>query len=124
MWAIKTTDTFDAWLNAQNDTDRARVLAVILVLRQKGPALPRPWADTVKGSQYSNMKELRVQSGGDPIRAFFAFDPRRCAILLCAGNKVGREKRFYDEMIPLADREFASYLKTLTQEEQIEWVEH
>lgn len=124
MWSIKTTDTFDAWFSAQNDTDRASVLAALIVLEQRGPQLPRPWADTVNGSQYSNMKELRVQSRGEPIRAFFAFDPRRCAILLCAGNKVGREKRFYDEMIPLADHEFASHLKTLTQEEQIEWVEH
>lgn len=124
MWLIKTTDAFDAWLNAQSDTDRARVQAVLIVLRQKGPQLPRPWADTVKGSQYSNMKELRIQSRGDPIRAFFAFDPQRAAILLCAGNKVGNEKRFYDLMIPLADREFAGYLKTLTQKEQIEWVEH
>ena len=124
MWSIKTTDTFDAWFSAQNDTDRASVLAALIVLEQRGPQLPRPWADTVKSSQYSNMKELRVQSRGEPIRAFFAFDPRRCAILLCAGNKVGREKRFYDEMIPLADHEFASHLKTLTQEEQIEWVEH
>lgn len=124
MWLIKTTDAFDAWLNAQSDTDRARVQAVLIVLRQKGPQLPRPWADTVKGSQYSNMKELRIQSRGEPIRAFFAFDPQRAAILLCAGNKVGNEKRFYDLMIALADREFAGYLKTLTQKEQIEWVEH
>lgn len=46
-----------------------------------------------------------------PIRAFFAFDPHRTGILLCAGNKSGNEKRFYDEMIPLADREFTKYLK-------------
>jgi Uncharacterized protein conserved in bacteria len=124
VWSIKTTDTFDAWLSAQNDTDRARVLATLLVLGLKGPQLPRPWADTVKGSQYGNMKELRIQSRGEPIRAFFAFDVRRCAILLCAGKKVGREKRFYDEMVPLADREFAGYLKALTEKEQIEWVEH
>ena len=124
MWSIKTTDTFDAWLSTQNDTDRARIHATLMVLALKGPHLPRPWADTVKGSQYSNMKELRVQSHGEPFRAFYAFDFRRCAILLCAGNKTGREKRFYDEMIPLADREFASYLKTLTEKEQIEWVEH
>ncbi len=32
---------------------------------------------------------------------------------LCAGNKAGNEKRFYDQMIPLADREFTDYLNTL-----------
>lgn len=78
--------------------------------------LPRPYADTVKGSQYSNMKELRVQSKGDPIRAFFAFDPKRHGILLCAGNKTGNEKRFYQTMIPLADEEFRKHLQALQQE--------
>jgi hypothetical protein len=61
------------------------------------------------------MKELRVQSKGDPIRAFFAFDPKRQGILLCAGNKTGDEKRFYDVMIPIADRELTLHLQQLKQ---------
>lgn len=61
-------------------------------------------------------KELRVQSKGDPIRAFFAFDPKRKGILLCAGNKTGDEKRFYEVMIPIADREFAAHLDKLKKE--------
>lgn len=111
MWKIETTDVFDSWFSTLNDRDRAYVLAALIVLREKGPMLSRPYAHTVKGSRYSNMKELRIQSGGMPIRAFFAFDPHRTGILLCAGNKSGNEKRFYDEMIPLADREFTKYLK-------------
>jgi hypothetical protein len=63
------------------------------------------------------MKELRVQSRGYPIRVFFAFDPYRTDILLCAGNKAGNEKRFYDPMIPVADREFTHYLNTLADKE-------
>lgn len=113
MWSIKTTDTFDGWFMSLNDTDRACVLAALMVLREKGPGLPRPYADTIKGSRYCNMKALRIQSRGDPIRAFFAFDPYRCGILLCAGNKTGNEKRFYDEMLPLAERELAHYLNSL-----------
>lgn len=111
MWTIKTTDRFDRWFKSQNATDRACVLASIIVLREKGPKLPRPYADTVKGSRFGNMKELRVQSRGKPIRAFFAFDPFRSGILLCAGIKTGNEKRFYEVMIPLADREYANWLK-------------
>jgi len=110
VWLIKTTDWFDDWFTSLSDGDRSRVLASLLVLREKGPGLPRPYADTVKGSRYSNMKELQIQNGGEPIRAFFAFDPSRCAILLCAGNKSGNAKRFYDVMIPLADREFTRFL--------------
>lgn len=116
MWLIETTDTFDIWFDALNDIDRANVLASMMVLREKGPLLTRPYADTVNGSRHSNMKELRVQSQGEPIRAFFAFDPKRRGILLCAGNKTGNDKRFYDEMIPVADREFATHLKKLNKE--------
>jgi hypothetical protein len=111
MWAIQTTDTFDDWFDAQDDADRVNVLAAMLVLQERGPMLSRPYADRVKGSAFSNMKELRIQSKGDPLRAFFAFDPERRGIILCAGNKVGDEKRFYDVMIPIADREFAAHLQ-------------
>ena len=113
MWAIETTDTFDLWFDAQIDTDRTSILATLMVLQERGPSLSRPYADTVNGSQYRNMKELRVQSAGQPIRIFFAFDPRRRGILLCAGNKTGNEKRFYAEMIPIADREYHAHLETL-----------
>ena len=115
MWHIETTETFDTWFDALDDTDRANVLASMLVLRERGPMLPRPYADTVKGSYFNNMKELRVQSKGNPIRAFFVFDPKRQDILLCAGNKTSDVKRFYDVMIPIADREFTLHLKQLQQ---------
>ncbi|WP_133138079.1 type II toxin-antitoxin system RelE/ParE family toxin [Legionella rowbothamii] len=116
MWLIETTDTFDIWFDSLDDIDRANVLASMIVLREKGPMLSRPYADTVKGSCHSNMKELRVQSQGEPIRAFFAFDPKRKGILLCAGNKTGNDKRFYEEMIPIADREFTAHLKMSNKE--------
>ena len=113
MWTIETTDTFDVWFDALDDTDRENVLASLMVLKERGPMLARPYTDTVKGSRHSNMKELRVQSKGDPIRAFFAFDPNRKGIVLCAGNKAGDEKRFYEVMIPIADPEFTAHLKKL-----------
>ncbi len=113
MWAIETTDIFDEWLDAQDDVDRTNVLASLMVLEERGPMLSRPYSDTVNGSCHSNMKELRVQSKGNPIRAFFAFDPRRRGILLCAGNKTGDEKRFYEAMIRIADREFTAHLEKL-----------
>jgi hypothetical protein len=113
MWTILTTDTFDEWFDALEDTDRSNVLASLIVLRERGPRLSRPYADSVKGSVHSNMKELRIQSSGQPLRAFFAFDPERNGILLCAGNKTGKEKNFYSTMIPLADQEFSKYLDSL-----------
>ena len=113
MWSVETTKWFDDWYANLTDDERANVLAAMMQLQQRGPNLPRPYADTVKGSIHNNMKELRVQSKGDPIRAFFAFDPERKAILLCAGNKTGNEKRFYKTMIPIADREFTEHLNRL-----------
>ena len=82
------------------------------LLRQLGPGLPRPHADTLKGSKHPNMKELRTQHKGRPLRTMFAFDPRRCAILLIGGNKTG-DNRFYDKMIPLADSLYDQHLKSL-----------
>ena len=113
MWTIETTDTFDDWFDTLDDTDRTNVLASMIVLQERGPMLSRPYADTVNGSCHSNMKELRVQSKGYPIRIFFAFDPMRKGVLLCAGNKAGKDKRFYDDMIPLADREFTAHLEKI-----------
>jgi len=68
VWAIKTTDRFDDWFNSLNDSERASVLAALLVLRERGPGLSRPYADTLKGCRHSNMKELRIQSKGDPLK--------------------------------------------------------
>lgn len=118
MWKIATTDTFDAWLSEQDDKHRASILAAMIVLRHKGPMLPRPWADTVYASCYPNMKELRVQSGGIPFRVFFAFDPHRTGILLCAGSKSGHDKRFYEVMLPIADKEYSLHLKALANKEK------
>ncbi|EGY29147.1 hypothetical protein Rin_00008950 [Candidatus Regiella insecticola 5.15] len=118
MWVIETTDTFDAWFNALDDTDRTNMLASIMVLQKRGPMLSRPYADTVYGSSHSNMKELRVQSKGKPLRAFFAFDPNRKGIVLCGGSKTGKDKRFYDAMVPIADREFKAYLKNINKCEE------
>ncbi|HIB0075329.1 TPA: type II toxin-antitoxin system RelE/ParE family toxin [Escherichia coli] len=79
---------------------------------ERNTQLPRPYADTVKGSRYKNMKELRVQFSGRPIRAFYAFDPIRRAIVLCAGDK-SNDKRFYEKLVRIAEDEFTAHLNTL-----------
>lgn len=89
------------------------MLAGLVALQSGGPGVGRPLVDTVNASDHKNMKELRVQHRGEPLKAFFAFDPKRQAIVLCAGNKVGNEKRFYKQMIPIADKEFSKHLADL-----------
>lgn len=56
-----------------------------------------------------------MQHRGRPLRTFFAFDPRRCAILLMGGDKTG-DKRFYERMIPVADQLLDDHLRSLQDE--------
>lgn len=112
MWKVIFSQRFDNWLAEQNDALQEKILADLGKLRTYGPKLPRPYADTLKGSRYKNMKELRIQYTGHPIRAFYAFDPIRRAIILCAGDK-SNDKRFYKKMTLIAENEFEEYLKNL-----------
>ncbi|USD65613.1 type II toxin-antitoxin system RelE/ParE family toxin [Vibrio sp. SCSIO 43136] len=112
MWNIETRARFDDWYWSLTDPDRISIQASLLVLAEKGAQLGRPHADSLHGSKHSNMKELRVQSQGRPIRIFFAFDPERTGIVLCGGDKSG-DKRFYRTMIPIADAEYDKHLEEL-----------
>lgn len=112
MWTVITTELFNKWLEQQEESMQEKVLAALVVLEQQGPILGRPLVDTVYDSKFSNMKELRVQYRGKPIRAFFAFDPLRQAIVLCIGDKTG-QKRFYTEMLAIADQQYELHLLTV-----------
>ena len=90
---------------------RLEILAKAKLLEQLGPNLKRPHADTLNGSNYANMKELRFSANDGVWRLAFAFDPKRSAILLTAGDKVGRsQKRFYQQLIEVADCRFRDHL--------------
>jgi hypothetical protein len=82
------------------------------LLMEYGPRLSFPYSSGIKGSRYAHMRELRVQTGGKPLRGFYAFDPRRTAILLIGEDKTGAD-RFYETMIPVADRLYDAYLTEL-----------
>jgi hypothetical protein len=107
-WKTERTDEFEEWWETLTDREQNEVLSAIELLEEAGPSAGRPSVDSVKGSRHSNMKELRASR---TIRAFFAFDPRRVAILLIGGDKAGRTKRFYREMVPKADRIYDAHLR-------------
>lgn len=87
------------------------LLAHAKLLEEFGPTLGRPRVDTLKGSRYSNMKELRFDAAGGVWRVAFAFDPKRQAIVLVAGDKSGvSERRFYRALIKKADERFDAHL--------------
>jgi hypothetical protein len=108
-WNVEFTDEFGAWYGTLIETVQDDIDRVARLLEAKGPQLPFPHSSGIEGSRHSHMRELRVQSGGEPYRVFYAFDPRRTAILLIGGNKVG-DGRFYETMIPVADRLYDEYL--------------
>jgi hypothetical protein len=111
-WTVLFHLEFDEWLSGQEEGLQNEVWVLIGLLKQFGPSLSRPYADTVKGSIYPNMKELRIQHRGKPWRVLFAFDPNRNAILLVGGTKVGKQD-WYDVHIPVADERFRRYLAAL-----------
>lgn len=110
IWEIVFHREFEEWFFEQAAEVQVSIGMVLDVLEEQGAGLGRPYVDTLKGSAYKNLKELRVQHDGSPYRILFAFDPQRQAVLLIGGNK-GGDKRWYDVNIPIAERRFAKYLE-------------
>ena len=73
----------------------------VLLLRQYGPNLPRPYADVLHGSKkLSNLKELRNQMQKHLLRIAYYFDSARNAFLLTGGDKKGKDQdKFYKDLI-------------------------
>ena len=113
-WVVEFHDDFEPEFQAFEQPVQDALLAVAKLLTDYGPQLGRPYADTLNGSEYANMKELRFEASDGEWRAAFAFDPGRQAILLVAGDKSGgSRKRFYKQLIAKADRRFSAHLKSL-----------
>jgi hypothetical protein len=110
QWTTERTKEFDEWWETLSRPERRRVLSSIEELEEGGPNMGRPLVDTVKGSRFLNMKELRPTR---TIRVFFAFDPRRMAVLLIGGDKAGKTKRFYRQMVGQADKIYAAHLRRI-----------
>ena len=110
-WAVEMADEFEPEFDVLHEDVQAEILALSLVLEEFGPQLGRPRVDTLNGSRHTNMKELRFSAADGEWRVAFAFDPKRRAILLVAGDKSGgSEKRFYRELIRKADERFDVHL--------------
>jgi len=116
-WDIEFTDEFERWWNDLSEDEQDSVDQMVRLLQMRGPSLGRPHADLIQSSRHSNMKELRVQHAGRPYRVLFAFDPKRCAILLTGGDKTGND-RWYEEFVPIADRLYEEHLVALEKEKK------
>ncbi|MCA9470942.1 MAG: type II toxin-antitoxin system RelE/ParE family toxin [Nitrospirales bacterium] len=113
MWQVIFHETFDEeFMELPADVQDA-ILSHKGLLEMFGPQLSRPHADTLEGSKYSNMKELRFDADNGVWRVAFAFDHQRQAVLLVAGDKSGTgQKRFYKQLIKKADERFKDWLKS------------
>jgi len=114
-WEVEGTDQFAEWYCNLEPVEQDAVDTAVDHLEAAGPGLGRPLVDTIEGSRYPNMKELRPGRRG--LRILFAFDPRRTAILLLGGDKTNRWEEWYIEMIPIADRLYDEHLEAIEGED-------
>ncbi|UIF87754.1 type II toxin-antitoxin system RelE/ParE family toxin [Cupriavidus sp. UYPR2.512] len=118
-WEVEYTDELGAWWQDLTEAEQESIDASVRLLEQLGPNLGFPHSSGIGGSKHDHMRELRVQHAGRPYRILYAFDPRRCAILLIGGDKTGNN-RWYEAHVPIADRLYDAHLETLRKEGQID----
>jgi len=111
-WHVFYHPAFALELRAFDSGVRESLLGSFGLLETFGPQLGRPTADTLKGSRFANMKELRLSISGEPWRVAYAFDPMRQAVILVAGSKAGKaQKLFYQRLIRTADQRLADHIR-------------
>ncbi|WP_455648102.1 type II toxin-antitoxin system RelE/ParE family toxin [Lonepinella koalarum] len=111
-WDVILQEPVLDWLTLLEKDDVDKITSALNLLGVHGPRLGRSYVDTLQNVKYANMKELRVQSRLSVFRLFFIFDPFRQAIVLCGGDKKGKnEKTFYKTMIAQAEQTYEAYLK-------------
>ena len=114
-WEVEFTDAFHRWWNSLSEGQQDDVALSVRHLMEFGPALGFPHSSKVITSRYPQMRELRTQSGGRPLRTLYAFNPLRTAILLIGGDKTGND-RWYETLVPIADKLFDDHLNELQKE--------
>ena len=115
VWEVEYTDEFEEWWETLGEVEQDAVAFSVGLLRSEGPSLKYPHSTDVRQSRHNAMRELRSQCKGRPLRTFYAFDPKRTAILLIGSDKKGND-RFYDEFVPIADKIYDNYLKEIQEE--------
>jgi hypothetical protein len=114
-WDVESSNEYLEWWRDLTLDQQKSIERIIGLLIEYGPTLPNRYSKKVISSRHGRMRELRVQSDGRPLRILYAFDPRRVAILLIGGGKIGNG-RFCIEYVRMADRIYDSNLDDLRQE--------
>ena len=109
MTGVFGTDEFEKWYAGLSEAEMDGVDYCVGLLEQLGVNLGFPYSSKLQGSKHK-LRELRAQAAGKPLRVFYAFDPRRDAILILGGEK-GGDSRFYEKVLPRAEKIWEQYLK-------------
>jgi len=72
------------FIDSRKGCDQAKLLALISYLQDKGPTLPRPYADLLE----DGIHELGIRLSGDQFRVLYFFCFRRIIVLTHAFAKV------------------------------------
>ncbi|HLJ76385.1 MAG TPA: type II toxin-antitoxin system RelE/ParE family toxin [Acidobacteriaceae bacterium] len=111
-WDVEVSDEFREWYESLAEDLRASIAAGVDILEQMGPEAGRPFVDTLKGSKYPNLKELRIQHRGRPYRVLFILDQKRNVYLILGGDKSGNS-HWYRDAIRRAENIYERYLKEI-----------
>jgi hypothetical protein len=104
MWSIEYTQEYEDWFSFQEEENKIAINARVILLSEFGPQLGRPYVDTIYGSKYKNLKELRVKFKNTIFRILFCFNKNRNCWLIIGGNKKGKnEDDFYTKLIKQAE---------------------
>ena len=117
-WEIEGSSEYLEWWRELSLAQQKSIDRILQQLAEHGPRLPARYTKKVISSRHGRMREIRAQSGGRPLRVFYAFDPRQIAILLIGGDKTGNN-RFYVESVHIADQIYERHLDNLRRERLI-----
>ena len=100
---VAFTDEFNQWWHTLTRHEQRALGSRLSRLRVYGMTLPRKYSKTVdvRDRDRVEMRELRVQVDGRPLRALYVFDPSLKAVVLLGGDKTGDDD-FYTRNIPRA----------------------
>ncbi len=119
-WELLISQEYEEWFNNLPQKHKMAIATDLNVLKDIGPTLGRPYVDQIKGSKFKNLKELRTKASVHIYRSLFAFDPQRCAVILCGGDKRGKDQeKFYKNLVSQAETVFEKHLKNIQKKEEV-----
>ena len=110
---VEFTTEFEAWWNGLDEEEQDSIDYSVRLLEERGPALRRPHVGTLTGSQFPNMKELRVQHHGRPYRYPLRLRSPPGGPVASRRRQDGENPSWTAEAIARADALYAAHLSEL-----------